>query len=200
MKHKPKLNSYEEMYIYQLNSLIKISIIFLSSLFLLSSCEMKKANLNSSEIKKDLTRKSEIKEDNDFIIAYDSIEKSKVKSFEELTDNFFNSKEPDIRYYALFCSFCIHNKEDESLSEEYSLKTFELFKNNKIKSEKLIKNIYKLNKNDRDAILASIIRLMCLDLGDNEYNLEKFNTDFTTLSKNSKVQETVKKCLDDVVL
>jgi hypothetical protein len=178
----------------------KFFIIAVSSLFLLNSCKNEKLTKNSlkDKIQKDnVAQNKEI--GNAFLTGYDSIKKSESKTFEILTDKFFNDKKPSIKYYALFCNFCLYENKDESLSEEFSLYTFELFKKDKTKSEILIKYIYQLKEKERDTILSSVIKLMCLDLGDNEYNIEKFNTDFKSLSKNKEVQKTVKKCLDDVV-
>ena len=183
----------------KLNSSVRIIVLLFLILFFLNSCKDEKTKKDNLKFKNQNVVENK-EQENVFLIVYDSIKKTKSKSFEILTDNFFNNKKPNIKYYALFCNFCLNNNKDESLSEEFSLNTFELFKNNKTKSDILIKYIYQLKEKERDTILTSIVKLMCLDLGDNEYNIERFNADFKALSKNIEVQKTVKKCLDDVVL
>lgn len=184
---------------YKLNYTGRIIVLFFLINFLLHSCKnerivrdnLKTENHNDNGVKN---------KESVFLMKYDSIKKAKSKSFIMLEDNFFKSKKPSAKYYALFCNFCLCDNKNESLSEGFALNTFELFKNNKAKSNILLKYIYQLNAEERDAILTSIIKLMCLDLGDNEYNIERFNADFKVLSKNIEVQKTAKKCLDEVVL
>ena len=186
---------------YMLNSSVRIVILFFSILLFLNSCKNEGIKKDDLKIGKQNNNNVEIeKKENIFLIKYDSIKKTKSRSFEVLTDNFFNDKNPNIKYYALFCNFCLYENKDESLSEEFSLNVFELFKESKEKRNILIKYIYQLKEKERDAILSSTVRLMCLDLGDNGYDIEKFDTDFNALSKNGEVQKSVKKCLDDVVL
>lgn len=183
---------------------MKTNLLIFSLLFFTASC--KKENSNMSDVKKEsiliksVEREIDVKEKS-FEFYFDSIGKSRMeegKVVDLLVDNFFNSKNPKILYYALYSSYSI-NYSDESMNENISLYTYEMFTEDKNKSNILLGYIKKLPKSVEDKITVSIVNMMCLDLGDNQYTFDKFLVDFEKLAQNLKARETAKNCIDNYV-
>jgi hypothetical protein len=94
--------------------------------------------------------------------------------------------------YEVIDEFLLHNN-DESLSEGAGSSLYEYLKNNKANNEAYLSFLNKKSSANKEKILGSLVQIMCIDLGEDNYTQEKLIKDFSMF----KGSESAKKALSD---
>ncbi len=122
---------------------------------------------------------------------------SDERNFDIIQKNFFSVDLPAKSAYCFYFRFIQVNK-DASLSEEISINSFKMWKENKEKCINLLEYVSGLPIDIRSDIFKALVQAMCLDLNANDYNLPLFKKDFPSL-KDSVSLGSAKSCFDNWV-
>jgi hypothetical protein len=122
---------------------------------------------------------------------------SDEKNFDILQKTFFSVPHPAQSAYCFYFRFIQFNR-DASLSEEASINSFIMWKENKEKCVKLLACVNSLPMDTRKSIQKSLVQVMCLDLNANNYNLQLFRKDFPSLTDSVSLA-SAKECFENWV-
>jgi hypothetical protein len=163
---------------------------FLISIALISSCQ-NKVNKSISSKLSDTT--SITYERN---LSYSDKKNTKIEMFDISTvlEKMRIQKELLHTDYESINNFVLLNI-DESKSEEFGYTFYEYFRKNKRNNKSFIDFLNKQEKNYQETLLLGLINIMCLDLGEENYNYNRLIKDFEFF-KNSK---SVKNALNDCI-
>ncbi len=109
---------------------------------------------------------------------------------EKMNNNLFLSEQE----YKSINNFLLNNK-DESFSEEVGYTLFQYFRQNHVNCSNYTEFLKKENK--KDEILCSLVQIMCIDIGEENYTYEKFIQDFSFMSGNVKAKKSFTDCMNN---
>jgi hypothetical protein len=120
--------------------------------------------------------------------------KFKSGSFSSIIDKVENNEDlNNYEYSVLFDSLFVNN--DESLSEQNGYLMFNYLKENINRGKNVSTFLLSKSKCDRDLILSKRVRLMCIDILDENYNYNRFIKEFKLFNKIKKAEIAFKDCL-----
>jgi hypothetical protein len=162
----------------------KIILTFILALQILTSCINKQEDKSSVPknvnkiIEIDTNKQSLLKTSNENI----AVVLDKMRSKKKLTD--FD--------YQIICEF-LQNNNDEALAEEVGYTFYEFFKMNMSENSKFKNYINELsNKNE---ILITLVQIMCLDLGEDNYNSKNLQKDYPIFNGEFEALKSFKQCM-----
>lgn len=94
--------------------------------------------------------------------------------------------------YQIICEF-LQNNNDEALAEEVGYTFYEFFKLNVAENSKFKDYIYELK--NKKQILIALVQIMCLDLGEDNYNRQKLQKDYPIFNGEIEALQSFEQCI-----
>lgn len=164
---------------------MKYILISLSTLLVVFSCSNKQEIIQDVELheplKAPIIDTSKRATQNSKTISIHSV-LDKLKKKETLSDKDFSA-------ILIFLS----TNNDEALSEEAGYTFYEYFKKNNKANLEFKK--YLENSKDKGATLKSLIQIMCLDLGEDNYNSKKLQSDYPMFKGETEALTSFEECI-----
>lgn len=88
----------------------------------------------------------------------------------------------------------LKNNADESSSEEFGYTLFEYLKKNKSNNISFLNFIIRKKREDQNIFLHKLIKVMCIDIGEENYSYENFIKDFELFNNNESAKKSLKDC------
>lgn len=95
--------------------------------------------------------------------------------------------------YVFIVNF-INNNNDESSSEEFGYTLFQYLRKNKSRNISFLNFISKRDKTYQNILLDKLIKIMCIDIGEENYTYEKLIKDFALFANNETIRKSLKSC------
>lgn len=111
---------------------------------------------------------------------------AKLQKQEELTEVDYNC----------ICNFLFNNR-DESMSEEIGYQLFEYLKGNKLNNNNLLIYLDKKDSALKEKVLKSLIEVMCIDIGEENYSYEIFIKDFAVFTDSVSAKIAFYECMSN---
>jgi len=170
-------------------TVFRIVFFFLASLIILG-CETYK---NKTSTKPDITRAEDTN-----LVHYDEIGNElsdSTQKSELFKEKLRNKVSLDSIDYEGLVSF-LNSNNDESQSEEVGYLLYQFLNGNE-QYNRSFKNFLSTKKASiRDSILVSLIQILCLDLGEDNYTYQRLIKDFPIFRGNDVSKSEFKNCMD----
>lgn len=134
--------------------------------------------------------------ENNLIEKQDSITNRLPFTIFDISEKIKNQKDLTDSDFTIICDFLIINK-DESQSEEIGYCLFEYLKGNITNNNQFASFLNKKNKAFISSIHTSLIQIMCIDIGEENYNYDNFIKDFHMFNKSVPAKKTFEECMNN---
>jgi hypothetical protein len=163
----------------------KLILTFILALQMLTSCTNKQEA--KSSVPKTVNKIIEIDTNKQSLI------KTSNKNIAVVLDKMKNKKKLTDFDYQIICEF-LQNNNDEALAEEVGYTFYEFFKMNMSENSKFKNYINELsNKNE---ILITLVQIMCLDLGEDNYNSKNLQKDYPIFNREYEALKSFEQCMN----
>lgn len=98
--------------------------------------------------------------------------------------------------YDCICDFLLNNN-DEAKSEELGYILFEYLKNKPLNNRDFLSYLSKKETSQKDMFLISLIQIMCIDIGEENYSYDTFIKDFYMFSNSSSTKKAFNDCMSN---
>lgn len=99
--------------------------------------------------------------------------------------------------YTIICTYLTNNHNDESLSEGFGYSIFTYLERNVTFNTDLSRYLSQYQKAYQDSVKFNLVKSMCIDIGEANYNYNQFVADFPIFTDCNAAQAAFNQCMEN---